>query len=155
MLKTTRSIISGSVALLMVTDLHFEPGDIDIYVPTSQHDTALAIAERKLGFEARWSNVPTYDNNSEIKTVVHLQKGEKWMNLIVVKGEEPTIAVFQFHSTLVMNYLTAFGLYCAYPTLTLKGLGVANLPALLRDISSPGRSIECFEKYRDRGFSIE
>ncbi|KAJ7482516.1 hypothetical protein FB451DRAFT_1029793 [Mycena latifolia] len=155
MLRTTRSIVSGSVALLMISDMDFEPGDIDIYVPTSQSETALAIAQGKLGFEVRHGNVPAYDNNSGIKRVVHLQKGEKWMNIIVVKGEDPTAAVFQFHSTVVMNYLTAFGLYCAYPSLTLKRLGVANLPALLREVSTPGRSADCFEKYRDRGINIE
>jgi hypothetical protein len=155
MLKITRSIISGSAVLLMVSDLDFEPGDLDIYSPTSQIETVLAMVEKTLGFKRRRSTALTYDTQTHIKRVYHLEKGQKQMNVMVIRGEDPTIAIFQFHSTVVMNYLTAFGLYCAYPALTLGNRGVANLSAILRNPSSRERILRCFDKYRARGVEIE
>ncbi|KAJ7715755.1 hypothetical protein B0H16DRAFT_1238993, partial [Mycena metata] len=154
MLRTTRGVVSGSAALLMVSDLSFEPGDLDIYVPASQDQTALALADKRLGYDLKRSSARTYGNNMEIKRVHVLMKGRKKLNIITTKGENAVAAIYNFHSTVVMNVLTASGLYCAYPTLTLERRGVANLPALLRDAMAYRKTRECYEKYRQRGISI-
>ncbi|KAJ7028871.1 hypothetical protein C8F04DRAFT_1118265 [Mycena alexandri] len=154
MLRTTRGVVSGSAALLMVSDLNFEPGDLDIYVPASQDQTALVLADKRLGYELRRSSARMYGNNKDIKRVHVLTKGRNKLNIITTKGENAVAAIFQFHSTVVMNMLTPSGLYCAYPTLTLKQRGVANLPALLKDASASNKARECYEKYRRRGIQI-
>lgn len=154
-LRTTRSIVGGSVALLMVSHLDFQPGDIDIYTPMSQSETVLALVDKRLGFSRRASASLSYDDLSFLKLVYYFEKGDKKMNVMIVRGEDPSIAIFQYHSTVVMNFLTAFGLYCGYPSLTLANLGVANLPALLRNPDARGRYLYCFQKYRGRGFLIE
>ncbi|KAJ7019104.1 hypothetical protein C8F04DRAFT_1276688 [Mycena alexandri] len=134
LLRMTRSIVSGSAALLMVSNLDFEPGDLDIYSPLSQEETVLSIASLRLGFDLKGTRIPRcYPSNAAISTVHRLEKGQKSMNIIIVDSEDPVAAIFHFHLTVVMNYLTAFGLYCAYPTLTLSDYGVANLSAVLRD----------------------
>ncbi|KAJ7705913.1 hypothetical protein B0H16DRAFT_1223987, partial [Mycena metata] len=155
LLRITRGLISGSAALLMVTDMEFHPGDLDIYVPASQDKTALSLAQKRLGYELKSSSARTYENNAEIKRVHLLVKGHNKINIITTKGENAAIAVFRFHSTVVMNILTAWGLYCAYPSLTLKGKGVANLPVMLAEASYTLRTRECYEKYRNRGVEIE
>ncbi|KAJ7715120.1 hypothetical protein B0H16DRAFT_1340234 [Mycena metata] len=155
LLRQTRSIVSGSAALIMVSDLEFVPGDLDIYTPLSQEEPALAIVQRNMGFETVSSWMPRgYSNNAAICKVHRLVKGRKSVNVIIVQGEDPTAAVFHFHSTVVMNYLSAFGLYCAYPSLTLSDTGVMNLPVVLRDVRARTNAEDCYEKYRTRGVTM-
>ncbi|KAJ7752952.1 hypothetical protein B0H16DRAFT_1317139, partial [Mycena metata] len=113
-------VVSGSTILLIITNLEFTPGDIDIYVPESQEDTAIALMLRDHGFKLSKSMRPIYDNNTAIKGVHWLKKGKKKMNIMVVKGENAVLAIFQFHSTFVMNFLSSTGIYCAYPSLTMS-----------------------------------
>ncbi|KAJ6509632.1 hypothetical protein DFH09DRAFT_1334137 [Mycena vulgaris] len=155
LLRTTRGIVSGSAALLMVADVDFNPGDIDIYVPTSQIDTALALAEKRLGFKPVPFRVQGYAASQTVNRVFYLIKGSKHMNIMVVRGEDPTVAIFQFHSTAVMNYLTAYGLYCAYPSLTKSKLSVANVSTLIGESGRRDRIEACFDKYRRRGILVE
>ncbi|KAJ7720713.1 hypothetical protein B0H16DRAFT_1227641, partial [Mycena metata] len=148
-------IVSGSTALLMITDLDFQPGDIDIYVPESQEDTAIALALKNHSFSLTKSMKPPYENNTAIKTVHWLKKDEKKMNIMVVKGENAVLAIFQFHSTVVMNFLSSTGVYCAYPSLTLSNRALPNLPIMLREIAAEGRCRDCYDKYRNRGITFE
>ncbi|KAJ7099204.1 hypothetical protein C8R44DRAFT_947505, partial [Mycena epipterygia] len=126
-----------------------------LYIPQSQEDTAITLITNELGFSVSDSNKPPYENNTHIQTVHWLNKGEKKINIIVVKGENTILAIFEFHSTIVMNFLSAHGLYCAYPTLTLHKLTTPNLPIMIREIGLSGRCDACFEKYRRRGISYE
>ncbi|KAJ7021220.1 hypothetical protein C8F04DRAFT_923740, partial [Mycena alexandri] len=155
LLRMMRSIVSGSAALIMVSNLEFVPGDLDIYTPLSQEEPALAILQRNMRFDPVSTWIPRgYANNEAILKVHRLEKGSKSVNVIIVQGEDPAAAVFHFHSTIVMNYLSAFGLYCAYPSLTLTDVGVMNLPVVLRDVGVRTNAEECFEKYRDRGVTL-
>jgi hypothetical protein len=69
------------------------------------------------------------------------------VNLIETRSSAPT-AVFMFHSTFVMNYLTWNTLVCAYPKMTVRGRGLLNSDA---DEQSP-RTMSCLIKYILRGF---
>jgi hypothetical protein len=157
-LKITRSFLSGSSVLLMLTDMDFEPGDLDIYAPSSQDETILALAKNRLRFKERKFASDSYDHNTTIKKIYHLEKAGKRMNIMIIRGEDPTIALFQFHSTIVMNYLSAFEIYCAYPSLTLAKLSVVNVPVLLREsqrFSGRDRLFTCFDKYFRRGVTLK
>ncbi|KAJ7753757.1 hypothetical protein B0H16DRAFT_1263496, partial [Mycena metata] len=155
LLRTTRSIVSGSAALLMVTDLEFIPGDLDIYTPLSQEESAMVIVQTQMKYLPITSRMPRgYPDNSGILKVHRLEKGHRSMNVIIVQGEDPTVAIFHFHSTVVMNCLTGFGLYCAYPSLTLSDVGVINLPVVLREMGVRRNAEECFDKYRMRGVTL-
>ncbi|KAJ7018225.1 hypothetical protein C8F04DRAFT_1199167 [Mycena alexandri] len=147
LLRTTRSIVSGSAALLMVTDLEFVPGDLDIYTPLSQEEPAMAIVQRHMNFELVTSRMPR-------GLPRQLRNHEGSPPREGGEGEDPAIAIFHFHSTIVMNYLTGFGLYCAYPSLTLSDVGVVNLPAVLRELGIRRNAEECFDKYRARGITL-
>lgn len=154
-LECTRGLLSGSAALLMVSDLDFEPGDLDLYVPDSQEDTAISLCIKALGYSPIESRGALYDNNTHIRTVHWLTKKERKMNIMVVKGENAAVAIFKFHSTVVMNYLSSRGIYCAYPTLTLKSLATPNLAIMICDNMTAERCRACFDKYRGRGIRFE
>ena len=66
------------------------------------------------------------------------------INLITTRCENPLAAVAYFHSTLVMNAITADGIICLYPLLTINGRGIAL-------VDTP-RTRMCFSKYKQRGF---
>ncbi|KAJ7709301.1 hypothetical protein B0H16DRAFT_1271026, partial [Mycena metata] len=151
----TRGLISGSIALLMVTDLEFEPGDIDLYVPLSQEDTAIRLCIQELDFVQTESRDSLYDNSSSVKTVHWLENSSRRMNIIVVENENPAVAVFRFHSTVVMNFLCSRGLYCAYPSLTLYHLSIPNSGLMMSDAEVAQKCRDCFEKYRERGIRFE
>ncbi|KAJ7028261.1 hypothetical protein C8F04DRAFT_964303 [Mycena alexandri] len=154
-LECTRGLLSGSIALLMVSDLEFEPGDVDLYVPDSQEDTAIQLGIRELGFTQTESRDALYDNSSHIRTVHWLRKRHRKMNIMVVEGENAAIAIFRFHSTVVMNFLSSSGIYCAYPTLTLNNLAVPNSGLMICEVRTAQRCRQCFEKYRERGIRFE
>jgi hypothetical protein len=142
----------------MLTELNFDPGDLDIYVPSSQDETMFNLAKRQLHFKESTYSTTSYDQNTFIKKVRHLRRKDKRMNLVVVQGEDPVIALFDFHSTIVMNYLSASEIYCAYPSLTLSRLSVVNVPVLIRESQRPGgrdRIYTCLEKYFARGISFK
>ncbi|KAJ7661397.1 hypothetical protein DFH06DRAFT_921721, partial [Mycena polygramma] len=155
LLRTTRGLVSGSAALLAISNLAFTPGDLDIYVPESQEDTAIQMSLKTLGFRVTQSKKPSYGNNTEIRTIHWLKNKKKRMNIMVVKGENALLALFQFHSTIVMNFLSADGLYCAYPSLTLSNLAIANIPIMIREGGISERCRDCFDKYRSRGIAFE
>ncbi|KAJ7164307.1 hypothetical protein C8R46DRAFT_901721, partial [Mycena filopes] len=155
LLECTRGIVSGSAVLRMVTNLDFKPGDLDIYVPDSQEETAINLCTERLGFQLTMSMDPLYDTNTSLGTVHWLAKGTFKLNVMVVKGENAALAIFQFHSTIVMNFLTANGLYCAYPTLTLSNLAIPNRPIMRREGGFSQRCRDCFEKYRGRGVTYQ
>ncbi|KAJ7024541.1 hypothetical protein C8F04DRAFT_918072, partial [Mycena alexandri] len=146
---------SGSAVLRMITNLDFNPGDLDIYVPDSQEETAIKLCVDRLGFKMSKSRDPLYENNIILGTIHWLKKGPYNLNIMVVKGENAAIAIFQFHSTIVMNFLSANGLYCAYPTLTLSNLAIPNRPIMRRELGAVQRCRDCFEKYRGRGVIYE
>ncbi|KAJ7654015.1 hypothetical protein DFH06DRAFT_905008, partial [Mycena polygramma] len=148
-------IISGSAALLMISDLAFAPGDLDIYIPESQEDTAIQLCLKDFGFRITQSKKSSYGNNTEIRTIHWLKKKKKKLNVMVVKGENAALAIFQFHSTIVMNFLSADGIYCAYPSLTLSNLAIANIPIMIRESGMSERCRDCFEKYRLRGVAFD
>ncbi|KAJ7033021.1 hypothetical protein C8F04DRAFT_1184493 [Mycena alexandri] len=54
-----------------------------------------------------------------------------------------------------MNFLSANGLYCAYPTLTLSNLAIPNRPIMRRELGAVQGCRDCFEKYRGRGVIYE
>jgi hypothetical protein len=68
-------------------------------------------------------------------------------------GENAAVAIFMFHSTLVMNFASHKGVYCAFPDLTFANTGLAN-PTCLQENCAAHRTRQALQKYRDRGFTI-
>ncbi|KAJ7195569.1 hypothetical protein C8J57DRAFT_1634023 [Mycena rebaudengoi] len=155
-LSTTRSVISGSVPLTVICGGIFVPADLDIYVPASQEETLLLLLEDHFGFKDLASYPATdYENNCEVDTARRLHSSEqvRTINVMTCAGESAIQPIFNFHSTLVMNFISSQGLYCAYPLLTTSR---AAIPATANGGARPSASAvaKCLEKYLRRGFSF-
>ena len=57
-----------------------------------------------------------------------------------------------FHSTAVMNFVTANGIFCAYPKLTLAYLSMVN-PAPIYCDAFQLHTMDALRKYENRGFT--
>ncbi|KAJ7202999.1 hypothetical protein C8J57DRAFT_1038179, partial [Mycena rebaudengoi] len=75
------------------------------------------------------------------------------LNVVTCIGETAIMPVFYFHSTVVMNFISGGGLFCAYPALTTDHVSIPTAgyydPGINRS-----QMDACFEKYTDRGFSF-
>ncbi|KAJ7171231.1 hypothetical protein C8R46DRAFT_895624 [Mycena filopes] len=149
-LKNNRSIISGSSPLPALTALRFRPNDLDVYVPEERQEPMVRAMEHEFGFHHIRSQESHYDRNNSIVRVLWMARGTHILNLVIVKGDNAAIAPFLFHSTVVMNIVTPYGILCAYPDLTLQGYAIPNVNCLV-DTTSRVRSLRCYRKYTERG----
>lgn len=145
---TTNSVISGSSLLPVLTDCDFTPNDLDIYVPRLSESEMLAALELQ-GFVIHRTESSSYASIICIARVHWLTKVRHVINLVVVDSENAALAMLYFHSTIVMNFLSTNGLFCAYPDLTLNKMSIPN-PTML-DGFSRQRTLRCIEKYQERG----
>ncbi|KAF7796806.1 hypothetical protein EIP86_007990 [Pleurotus ostreatoroseus] len=96
----------------------------------------------------------TFNVNSGIADMVTLRKGRKSIDLIRNASESPTFLVSRFWSTLQMNWFSATGFSCAYPSLTFKYAGLLS-PGAVGDPTAHTPSVDpLIEKYERRGFKI-
>ncbi|KAJ7432327.1 hypothetical protein B0H11DRAFT_1677197, partial [Mycena galericulata] len=147
------AIISGSVAVASMVDLEFEPNDLDIYVPEDGEQFMSRALTEEQGFYLDTTSNIHYPQHIGIIKIHWYRKGRYVINLVVVHGNNALTAIFKFHSTVVMNFISFYGRFSAYGDLTEKNIGVIN-PAFLAEGVTRTRTMECVEKYRQRGFDI-
>ncbi|KAH6906297.1 hypothetical protein BKA70DRAFT_1289833 [Coprinopsis sp. MPI-PUGE-AT-0042] len=148
---------SGSFVLALASALEddFTPNDLDIYVPDSSYDTLVEGLDA-LGYRLLDHNecaVPPYADANQTLTRVEVfgtDKGQTYLNIISVVGPDPRIAIFLFHSTIVMNWMDSHSITIAYPSLTFNRLSLTNE---WRDPPLQKR-VACWDKYRGRGISF-
>lgn len=157
LLRSTNSVVSGSIALQMVlpfVSTNWICKDLDIYVARSQ-DLAVISYLTKQGYGLL--NIqgirPSYSQSS-IHTVVTLSRGEKVIDIIVAAKDIAIRPIFEFHSTLVMNFIAADYLFSAYPWMTSRFRGLHN-PLALRDGKRVMGNLKAIAKYEWRGFDIQ
>ncbi|KAJ7041003.1 hypothetical protein C8F04DRAFT_1253506 [Mycena alexandri] len=132
----------------------FTPNDVDVYTPETEETLMLEILREQLGFTVTKQVATAYPKRLSITRIYWLTKGTAKINLITVKGDNAVVPIFQFHSTLVMNKISCYGMFCAYPELTLNGIALVNTGVKL-DTYSKRRTAECIEKYEKRGFTFK
>ncbi|KAK7040608.1 hypothetical protein R3P38DRAFT_2513997, partial [Favolaschia claudopus] len=153
-LRKTQSIISGSTVIPVLVNLTFTPNDVDIYTPSQYEAIILVELRTKLGFSVFRCTDDNYAPGSGVVRIHWLRKGHHVINLLVVPGDNAVDAIFRFHSTIVMNFISGYGVFSAYPALTLRKKSVANR-AVLFDHISQDRADRCFEKYTGRGITTK
>ncbi|KAJ7044250.1 hypothetical protein C8F04DRAFT_1174691 [Mycena alexandri] len=154
----TSSIIAGSVAANIISGQNYTPSDLDIISPSSQENSMRTIFTETLGFAADGSTVP--DGLQNTARMVHsYKKNNKSVRLWIAAGENPTVPVMLTASTFVMNFISPWGIYCAYPRLTLLKRAIINH---FTDDGSDSRFDltytrvgAAFDKYTARGVSFE
>ncbi|KAJ7723243.1 hypothetical protein B0H16DRAFT_1737309 [Mycena metata] len=154
----TSSIIAGSVPANILSGNNFVATDLDVVSPSSREDSMRAIFTEELGFELSGSSVP-HGLQHTARMIHTYKKNEKTVRLWIAAGENPTLPVMLSTSTFVMNFISPFGIYCAYPRLTLLNRAIIN------HFTDEGigsrfdlsylRVNKAFEKYTERGVTFE
>ncbi|KAF4618641.1 hypothetical protein D9613_009830 [Agrocybe pediades] len=117
----------------------------------SSKDEAMAFFQTQTEFKSCLYDRTTYYNDA-IAEVLALTNGDASINIIISTTETALIPIFYFHSTAVMNYISPYGIFCAYPKLTFNLRNMLN-PLHSRNPHDNWRLWSCVDKYRARGFS--
>ncbi|KIO00970.1 hypothetical protein M404DRAFT_94553, partial [Pisolithus tinctorius Marx 270] len=124
------AVISRSTALsILLPEMSttWTASNLDIYVP--KHLFAhLSILLQKEGYHIlceRAQNENTYTPSS-ILTVITFDNNTRLINIIVSNSYTALSPIFQFLNTCIVNFISAYGIFCTYPNLTLHALSMAN-----------------------------
>jgi hypothetical protein len=167
------AVVSGSVVLHTMLSINFlasfresitwTPNDIDIYIPKSESDPPPFISYM-INTEHYDLIPPDGDRDRlndlypNIRQIFYLQRDDLRMDVIVANSEFTAGPIFDFHSTLLFNFITGNGLFSAYPVMTCRLRGLFNprrftlkqfAPAL-----PPANVRHGLMKYVHRGFDI-
>lgn len=153
-METADAVVSGSAALAMIIPNTFVPADLDIYVPYSNEGLVSDHLTSVLGYqEEERTSRPHPDMVSYpgriIAHVSLFRNGLVSVHVVSIVGNNAVLPLFQFHSTIVMNFISSHGLYSAYPRLTLARQGLINVAGKLDQAQ-----LVCIEKYTQRGFTL-
>ncbi|KAG6849440.1 hypothetical protein H0H93_008517 [Arthromyces matolae] len=165
LLRDTNSVISGSFVLLLLNPWTFIPHDVDIYVPGGKTDQVIEEICRRYDLTLIGKTpTPEWDTANEYVDVSHIRRvfayGRDGVSVNIIESFAhyplaPIGPINSFHSTAVMNFLSGYEIYCAYPNLTFN---FQNLLSTKRYIRSQDRKTEmvnfkaCIKKYRERGY---
>lgn len=156
-LNRTRSVVSGSAALVVLNPWSFTPNDIDIYVSATRSTLLIELlAARFEYFVDTTINTARagYPPLSGITAIHTLKNSRHVVQVIVTLSDNAVNALFRFHSTTVMNFVSAHGVYSAYPVLTSQQRGLRNHYELSRNGQSDEAIKSCLDKYEQRGYEI-
>lgn len=165
-LRRSDTVISGSLALhfmLPASARTWTPRDMDLYTNSDGFHKIMALlilngydlVEEFTGAQrARPLGAPpmTYEIGWGIKRIVKMHKDTHSIDIIVSRTGSPILPIFHFHSTAVMNFISAYGFLSAYPKLTSSLISIVNPVAYPGTIPTP-RIQSCLNKYTDRGFT--
>ncbi|KAJ2920005.1 hypothetical protein MD484_g401, partial [Candolleomyces efflorescens] len=159
MMKQIRAVISGSWVLALIEPGLFQPADLDLYVPQG----AMTVLEQFLSDTGGFIEV--FKDKSKTKSAEYTgwrvtsitrvryfkhEPTDTTLNVIETESSAPT-AVFMFHSTFIMNYVTWNTLVCSYPRSTCDHRGLVSSDTT----DMPPRTQTNIIKYIRRGFKIE
>ncbi|KAJ2920974.1 hypothetical protein H1R20_g16120, partial [Candolleomyces eurysporus] len=155
-------IFSGSAALSILEPDSLTPNNLDVYAPLgtmglvhaflSQHTSYIKFNNRHTGWQdANDSYAADGTADTGINKVAFYRHAltNSILNIIKTSHAIPTAAIFKFHSTFVMDYLTCNALVSAYPRMTADHAGLVNT-------TTPDLSycmVRCLVKYGVRGFN--
>jgi len=147
LLLCSGAVISGSAALALVVPHVFVPRDLDIYVASYGAARVIAyLQDHAYSIDPIYSpGAGIYDNGAVVFKLLHDQSSAE-INVVIYRKDNFVHHIARFHSTVVMNYVSWYGLVCLYPAWTLQKKGLITVDNL---ISRP-----CIEKYENRGFAL-
>jgi hypothetical protein len=125
------AIISGSSVLWLIDSQSnfWDPGDLDIYVPRGMVQPMVHFLTHEEGYEV----VPPpegevhggpYIRLGHLESVTKLVKEDCKIDLMESHSQSSVHPVTTFHSTVVMNYITADSISVMYPKLTFSRIAV-------------------------------
>ncbi|KAG6915534.1 hypothetical protein DXG01_011031 [Tephrocybe rancida] len=129
-LESTGSVVSGSTILAILNPWTFKPNDLDLYVPHSAVNKVITLFVDNYGvtiFSPKDVQGTDYGSLPDVQDVVTLRKDSIHINIIVSRSDNPLLPIFNFHSTVVMNFMTSTSIFCAYPELTFDYRNLVNM----------------------------
>ncbi|KAI6130705.1 hypothetical protein EDD16DRAFT_1446124, partial [Pisolithus croceorrhizus] len=129
-LRTCDAVVSGSTALhILLPELGtgWTPADMDVYIP--QRTSALMLRRLKVeGYTPVAEKVQhTHGYRySDVLRVLVVSNGYCKIDVVVSRTPAAISPIFQFHSTALMNFISADTIFCCYPKLTLHYVSMAN-----------------------------
>jgi hypothetical protein len=172
LLQSTRAVISGSMALFFLFSCSFtgvnsstmkwSPADMDIYELNIGQEVS-EVVRYLISMEGFKEVACRFVQGGDkyyplVRKVTQLRKKDLHVDVITTYASSAIAAIFGFHSTPVMNWISGDGFFSAYPLLTSSKQGLVNpmtfalknfIPALP---SSHTRA--ALAKYYNRGFDI-
>ncbi|KAG2130954.1 uncharacterized protein EDB93DRAFT_1094604 [Suillus bovinus] len=156
-LKSSNAVISGSSALrliLAVADISWPISDLDIYILLSSGPSTTEFFHC-FGYDIiPYPHPKTKYGCKKIWSVVAAVKGSQKIDIVLSCDGRPILPIFQFHSSIVMNYFTPTTIFSAYPALTLQFKGIINPMACTHHHMLPPRTMRALTKYVNRGFQF-
>ncbi|KAJ6630439.1 hypothetical protein B0H10DRAFT_2349860 [Mycena sp. CBHHK59/15] len=146
MMATTKTVIGGSVAFLILTNNDNIGANIDLFTPASQEETVLAIILDKSPF-LLLETTRGRSQRGSVKANHSLQHEKKTINIRIATTENAVLPIFFSPSSIQMNFVAANGIYCAYPRLTLHLKAILNFARF----TNHNQLINFVSKYRSRG----
>ncbi|KII82798.1 hypothetical protein PLICRDRAFT_47483 [Plicaturopsis crispa FD-325 SS-3] len=160
-LQSTNAIVSGSSALrVIVGRADWHPRDMDIYV-SSRHRAVMYAYLNRCGW--RYVSLRSLPDRAHIERVVGYMVagvskvltfacGSHHLDVLVCETPNPVEAIFHFHSTIVMNFFSARGIFCAYPSLVDIRLSLVNHRVIDYDVYPHPSVLRSLQKYSSRGY---
>ncbi|KAK7018845.1 hypothetical protein R3P38DRAFT_2783550 [Favolaschia claudopus] len=151
-LRRYKTIITGSTLHPVFFKTASRRTGVDLCTPLKQEEPMAFFIENDLTFAESSEPVGQYPGYAGFVRVRRFHKDEHTIYLIVVADDNAATIIFNFYSTLDMNFVSGYGLFCAYPELTLNKLSTTNPSAF--DTSLDGSQFRRINaKIRNRGFT--
>ena len=147
MMVHTGAVLSGSAALALLHGNKFEPNDLDFYVTAFGFSGILEFVLNH-GYKIEpnvFSNQYSANPHLIVVKLAH-PVSQKTINIMTCLESHVIGMITAFHSTLVMNFVSWYGLVSLYPDWTLRSVGL-----IIND--TPSTRV-CFQKYSERGFVL-
>jgi hypothetical protein len=146
MMDNTDTVLSGSGPLKIITQGDWHNNDLDFYTGKSSSDPVIQFFQQQgfqvvtiVDLEYGPDLTPSSQNGLSPANSVQERVGGNYcidkvftlehsvlknkLNLIESASESPLAPIAFFHSTLVMNFISADGVVCGYPLMTLRNIG--------------------------------
>ncbi|KAH6904074.1 hypothetical protein BKA70DRAFT_1109707 [Coprinopsis sp. MPI-PUGE-AT-0042] len=166
-LRELGGYISGSAVLSIMDPGPWQPHDLDIYIPSASGDRLrrFLVNQGRFGFvfergvnlqrrrgSRRRARRHSYSRIPGLGRIWYFRslRGGRVVNVMLTTTTSALMSIVAFHSTVVMNFITYFGLVSLYGDLTRARLGWSNLDGN----SQSKRDQLWMEKYRKRGYHI-
>ncbi|PPR00837.1 hypothetical protein CVT24_000310 [Panaeolus cyanescens] len=156
LMRRSGALISGSMALVFFTRMFFSQiPDLDIYVYFDFSDTMTSFVS-SCGYRLQRKKTPTSDDDEDtesyrpdlpfvnVDTFVH-KDSDRTIQIIHCR-RSPLETILHFHSSCVMNFLSADAAYSLFPMPTLE-----YKIAFTSDQRHPSTDV-ALDKYRQRGW---
>lgn len=120
-MQASNCVISGLYALHAFFCNGFQPGDLDLYVPSLTSAPLLRFIQL-CGYHCFHTTVDYSTHTTCIAKVDHFRLPSTSLKIDIVYSCTASLiqVIPHFHSTIVMNYLTWYGAVLFYPRLTLN-----------------------------------